>query len=229
MSATADRRRASGTQRGAKLCKIIGIGGAGCNCVQAMGSGDVLESAEYVPEFVCIDLGNETLRYVEAASRAAGYSRIKTISLAPLGTGGNVNFARAAALRNREALRGILAGADVVFLVAALGGGTGSGATPIMARLAREAGAQTAAVCITPFEIESQQRHRASDTALRYLNREADLVVALSNEEWANAHGDDTPMIDIFTSLDRRIAGCIRGLMDTANPPFPSKAPSQVQ
>jgi cell division protein FtsZ len=111
----------------------------------------------------------------------------------------------------------VLAVSDVVVLVAGLGGGTGSGVTPIMARLAREAGALTTAVCITPFEFEGQQRHRTSDTALRHLKREANLVVAYSNEEWAKRYSDDAPMIDVFTSLDRHIAAHIFGLMERAN------------
>jgi cell division protein FtsZ len=218
MGTTADNSRLSGSRSSARSCKIIGIGGAGCNCVLAMQSGAALDSAEYVPEFICVDLGGATLPYIEADSRPAGGPPIKTMSLGPLGAGGQVNYARAAALRNREALKSMLAEADVVLLVAGLGGGTGSGVTPIMAHLTREAGVRTVAVvCITPFEFEGP-RHRTADTALRYLQREADLVVTLSNETWANGYSEDTPMIDIFTSLDRHIAGCIRGLMDRANP-----------
>jgi hypothetical protein len=84
----AERRRVSGAQRGAKSGKIIGIGGAGCNCVLAMRSGVDLETAEYVPEFICVDLGGQTLPYIEADSSPAGGPPIKTMSLGPLGAGG---------------------------------------------------------------------------------------------------------------------------------------------
>lgn len=117
-------------------------------------SGAVLESAEWVPEFICLDLDLdlEVLNYVAADNAAMpGCPPIKTISLATLGAAGRVNRGRAAALRKRDALRDVLADTDVVFLVAGLGGGTGSGVMPIMAGLAREAGALTVAAVVTPF------------------------------------------------------------------------------
>lgn len=200
--------------RSAGSCRVIGIGGAGCNIVRAAWSSAAFESAELRPEFICVDLGQQTLRYVSAANEAApDRAPIKTVSLAPFSSGGWVNGVRAVALRQRQTVKALAADADMVFLVAGLGGGTGSGVTPIMARLAHEAGALTVAAVVTPFAYEGV-RQRKTVTAIRYLRREANLVMEFSNEGWANRHSDDTPMIDVFTSLDRHIADRIGSLMD---------------
>lgn len=204
--------------RTAGSCRVIGIGGAGCNIVRAAWSSAILESADQKPEFSCVDLGEQALRYVAAASEIyPERAPIKTLSLSPVGAGGWVNGARAMTLRQRQALQALVAGADMVVLVAGLGGGTGSGVTPIMARVAREAGALAAALVVTPFGYEGVRKRKA-DAATRYLKREADLVVALSNEDWSNRYGDDTPMIDVLAGLDRHVAGNIRDLMNRASP-----------
>lgn len=203
--------------RTAGSCRVIGIGGAGCNIVRAAWSSAVLESAELRPEFICVDLGDQALRHVSATNDAAsGRVPIKTVSLAPFGAGGWVNGARAMALRQREVLRALVADADMVVLVAGFGGGTGSGVTPIMARVAHEAGALTIAAVVTPFAYESMRQRKAA-TAIRYLKREADLVMEFSNEDWWNAHSDDALMIDVFNGLDRHIAGSVRVLMNRAD------------
>lgn len=198
--------------RTAGSCKVIGIGGAGCNIVRAAWSSAVLESAELRPEFICVDLGQQALRWVAAANEAVPErAPIKTLSLAPVGAGGRVNRARAMALRQREGLTALVADAELVFLVAGLGGGTGSGVTPIMARLAHEARALTIAAVVTPFDYEGVRQRKAA-TAIRYLRREADLVMEFSNEGWSNRFGDDTPMIDVFTSLDYQVIESIQKL-----------------
>lgn len=201
--------------RVARSCKIIGIGGAGCNIVSAMYSGADLESADLRPEFICVDLDQQTLAYVAAQEAVAGHLPIKTLLLAPYGAGGWVNGAGALALRKLEVLRTLLAGANRVVLVAGLGGDTGSGVTPIMARLSREAGALTVAAVVTPFEYEGERNRRAGK-AIRYLQRETDLVLAFPNEGWAKGYCDDTLMIDVFAGLDCHIAGRIRDLMERA-------------
>lgn len=202
--------------RSADSCRVIGIGGAGCNILRATWLRAVCENADQRPEFSCVDLGEQALRYVVAASENHPEHRpIKTIALAPVGAGGWANGARAVALRQRQALQALVAGSGMVVLVAGLGGGTGSGVTPIMARVAHEAGALTVAAVVTPFAYEGL-RQRKADTALGYLRRETDLVMEFSNEVWANRHSDDTPITDVFASIDRHIADRVRSLMISA-------------
>jgi cell division protein FtsZ len=203
--------------RTAGFCTVIGIGGAGCNIVRATWSSAVLDSADKRPEYSCVDLGEQALRYAAAASENHPERLpIKAIALAPVGAGGWVNGARAVALRQREVLRALVADADMVVLVAGLGGGTGSGVTPIMARLARETGALTVAAVVTPFDYE-EVRQRKAGAAIRYLMREADLVMEFSNEVWTGRHSDDTPMDEIFSGLDRHIAASLRPLISAKN------------
>lgn len=125
----------------APSCKIIGIGGAGCNLAVAMRENKILDRAGVALNYVCVDLGPHSLEFVDIANDAnPALAPIKTLMLAPVRAGGRVNAARAACLHHRAILSELLAGSDMVVLLAGLGGGTGSGVTPIMARLARAAG-----------------------------------------------------------------------------------------
>lgn len=204
------------TASSARSCKVIGIGGAGCNFVQDVSrSGAIPASSKWLPEFICIDLDQNVLNYIDADNAAMpGGSPIKTLSLATLGAAMRINRGRAAALRKRDALRALLADIKVVFLVAGMGGGTGSGVAPIMARLAREAGALSVAAVITPFDWERWRTPENSDTAISHLNREADLVVRFSNQELMDVTDDNIDQGEFFAFQNQRIAACLCGLMD---------------
>ena len=207
------------TASSVKSCKVIGIGGAGCNFVHAAGrSGAIPASTQWVPEFIGIDLDLDVLNYVDADNAAMpGNALIKTLSLATSGAAGRVKRGRAAALRKRDALRVLLVDTDMVMLVAGLGGGTGSGVTPIMARLAREAGALTVAAVVTPFEFEGEVRNRTADTAFNHLKREADLVVRFSNQALNDITGDDIDQSEFFAFQNQRISLFLRGLTHGEN------------
>ncbi|MFZ4535587.1 hypothetical protein [Propionivibrio sp.] len=197
----------------APSCKIIGIGAAGCNLVTALRASNILDRAGVALSYVCIDLGPHALEFVDIANDAnPALAPIKTLMLAPVRAGGRVNAARAACFRHRAVLAELLTGSDMVVLLAGLGGGTGSGITPIMSRAARDAGAVTVAAVVTPFEYEGV-RNRRADAAIDRLQREADLVMPFSNEEWFNRYRDDTPMFDVFDALDRQIATDVKSLI----------------
>ena len=208
------------TASSARSCKIIGIGGAGCNFVQdASRSGAIQVSSKWVPEFICIDLDLDVLNYVDADNAAMpGGALTKTLSIATLGASRRVNRGLAAALRKRDALRALLANTKVVFLVAGVGGVTGSGVTPIMARLAREAGALTVAAVVTPFDWEGRRSTPFSNTAINDLKREADLVVRFSNQELMEVAGDDITQGEFFALQNQRIAACLRSMMEDESP-----------
>lgn len=196
--------------RTAGSCKVIGIGGAGCNIVRAAWSSADWENADQRPEFSCVDLGEQALRYVAAANDAAPErAPIRTIALAPVGAGGRVNGARAMALRQRHALQALVAGSGMVVLVAGLGGGTGSGVTPIMAKLAHRSGVLTIAAVVTPFAYEGLRRLRKSDAAMCYLRRETDLVLSFSGAGWENNFSEDELYLDVFSSLNCHILRCV--------------------
>lgn len=195
---------------------VMGIGGAGCNLVVALRASNRLNRDDMALDFLCIDLGPHSLRSVEATNDANPTLKpIKTLMLASLGAGGRINAARAVALRQREVLQGLTVGADIVVLVAGLGGGAGGGIAPMMTRWAKQAGAVIYAAVVTPFDFEGLRNARAT-SALAYLQREADVVMAFSNEKWAQRYGDDSPMIEILNALDRHAVYSINGFLGLA-------------
>lgn len=188
-----------------RTTKIIGVGGAGCNFIHSFRSRLDQEKFTNVTELVCVDLGVQNLPSVETLyETATGSLSLKSISLAPYGAGGRVNAARAAALRNIDVLNAAVNGAGTVILAAGLGGGTGSGVLPIVARAARIAGAVTVAAVVMPFDFEGSC-NRAADTALSYLDREVDLVMPFSNQDLGDSMGDGALLADIYAQQDRRI------------------------
>ena len=200
-------------------CKIVGIGGAGCNLAVALRASNVLSQAGVMPDYVCVDLGPHGLRSVEAANDAdPALTPIKTLMLAPFGAGGRVNAARAACLHHRAILAELLTGAGMVFLVAELGGGTGTAIAPTLARLASATGAMTVAAVVTPIDYEGARNNKA-DAAIDHLRRNADMVMVCSNQEWANRYSDDTPLIDVFVGLDRHIASTLHSVISRLNAP----------
>jgi cell division protein FtsZ len=205
-------------QRRTRSCKIIGIGGAGNNLIAAF-----LTDLEQLPahikaEVLCINCGLENLSQVEAFAETAQHRvPVRTISLSPYGAGSRVNAARAAALRHLGLLKSAVTDADAVMLVAGLGGGTGSGVTPMMARLARNAGATTAAAVNLPFDFEGLRRNRNANTAVRYLQREADDVKQFSCQELADSMGDDITQDEFFAAQDQLVTACIHAFLEKEN------------
>ena len=135
---------------------------------------------------------------------------INTLAIGECGSGGRANAGRAAALRHHDQLKGILTGAGVVILIAGLGGGTGSGVTPILAAWSRNAGARTVAVAVTPFDFGGSIKQSAN--ALKSLLRNADQVIHFSNQAVGVELGDDATLIDAFAVQEQRISDWVQGL-----------------
>ena len=204
--------RSPDSRRHKKTCMVLGIGGAGTNAVLAARACGVLDSDTFNPKFICVDSA-QALKQV--ASSKLGNRPIKTVALAEYGAGGWVNSARVMALRQRDMLRNLLVGADMVVLVAGLGGEMGSRIAPTVALLAREAGIFTVAAAITPFDYETA-RCQTARTAIRYLRCEADLVMEFSNEDWSQGR-DDMPVASVLAALDQNIGERIRAVLDRAD------------
>jgi len=193
-----------------RTTKFIGVGGAGCNFIHSFKSRFDTHNLTNVTELVCVDLGIESLPSVDTLKEtAAGSLSLKTISLAPYGAGGRVNAARAAALRNIDVINATVNGAGTVILVAGLGGGTGAGVLPIIARAARNTGAVTIAVVVMPFDFEGP-RNGTAETALSRLDREIDLVMPFSNQDLGDSMGDGALLADIYAHQDRRITAWLQ-------------------
>jgi cell division protein FtsZ len=161
-------------------------------------------------EYVYLDLGTLSMlpdQFICNVSELG--SPITKIVLAPHGSGGRVNTARAAALQNIDVLKAAVSGFDTAIVVAGLGGGTGSAVAPILARLARGAGVATIATVVMPFDFEGP-RNGTAVTALRNLEREVDLLMPFSNQKLGDSMGDGALLADIYAQQDRRITAWLQ-------------------
>lgn len=193
-------------------CKIVGVGGAGCNFIIALNSDAVLAKHDLTAEFIGIDLGKNSLRGVNAANKVTLDRRpIKTLRLSEF-TKSRTNHKRSEVFRMREALRPILADAQVVILLAGTAGSTGSSVTPIVARLAREMGAMTVVAVVTPHEVEGEIRVRRSVVTVQALEREADTMVCFSAQELLKEISDDISQNQLHEIQNQQIFAYIRNL-----------------
>jgi cell division protein FtsZ len=193
--------------------RVIGVGDAGVHIVLSARSSGLLQANEYRPEFACVTMGQQSSQAISVAQRLHTDSApIRTVQLGPLGSGGDVGIARDAALKHRSELRSLMDSAEVVILVAGLGGGVGSIGSPLLATMAKEAGAQTLAVLVTPFTWELGRFPNAFD-AIKNMRRNCDFMVALSNQATGNAMGDEATLEDVIKQQEQDGTDSIRMLM----------------
>ena len=199
-----------GGHRGTKFCcRVIGVGGAACNLLADMRVNGAFDGYGPGTELIAVDLCPDTLLHVAATNMKMSESTpIKTLAIAECGSGGRVNAGRAAALRHHDQLNDLLTGADVVILVAGLGGGTGSGVTPILAAGSRVAGVYTVVVAVTPFDFGGSIRQSAN--VLISLRSNANQVILFSNQASAGELGDDTTLRDVFAIQQQRISSWLQ-------------------
>lgn len=195
-------------------CRVIGVGDAGCNIVLAAWSSGRLQIKHCQAEFACVSMGRQSIRAVIESNKVnTGRAPVKALQIGRDGAGGNVNVARAAARKHEKALRSLSHGAEVVILVAGIGGGTGSAVAPILASMAQEAGALTLAVVVTPFRWELG-RYPNAFQAVRELERECHYLASQSNSEVAEAMGEDATLGDLIVQQEVVATACIHRLME---------------
>lgn len=183
---------------------VVGVGGAGVNAVSRLADVNVPGV-----RLVAADTSAQTLR------RAAGTTRVLLGSAARgLGTGGRQALGAAAAADAEASLREVLAGADLAFVVAGLAGGTGGGAAPAIAQMARQAGASTIGLGILPFGFEARVRRDAAVTARRALAGACDALVLLDNTRAARLAGDSVPLDVALRVADDVLRQAVQGLSD---------------
>ena len=196
-----DGNQASGT-----LIKVIGVGGAGGNAVDHMirnGVGGV--------EFLVANTD------AQALSRCLAKSQLQ-LGATGLGAGAKPEAGRAAALEHREAIREAIAGAHMVFITAGMGGGTGTGAAPVVAEVARELGILTVAVVTKPFAFEGK-RMRVAEVGIERLAEHVDSVIVILNEKLIEVLGDDVSMKDAFRAADDVLRNAVAGISEIINCP----------
>src|SRR5690554_629870 len=187
------------------VIKVIGVGGGGGNAVNHM----VRSNIEGV-EFICANTDAQALKNVQARTiLQLGRSVTKG-----LGAGTNPEVGRQAALEDRERIAEALQGADMVFITTGMGGGTGTGAAPIISDLAKEMGILTVAVVICPFLFEGKKRQVVAEEGIRQLSESVDSLITIPNEKLLTILGKDASLLSAFAKADDVLCGAVRGISD---------------
>lgn len=187
------------------IIKVIGVGGGGGNAVQHM----VTREVEGV-DFVCANTDAQALRNLTAKTLLQLGSEITK----GLGAGANPVMGKDAALEDRDRIAEALNGADMVFITAGMGGGTGTGAAPIVAEIARDLGILTVAVVTKPFPFEGKKRMKTAIAGIEELSKYVDSLITIPNERLLNIMGEDIPLLEAFAAVDDILLGAVQGIAD---------------
>jgi cell division protein FtsZ len=185
--------------------KVVGVGGGGGNALNTMIQSD-LEGVEFIAA------------NTDAQALPNNLAPLK-IQLGPqltkgLGAGGNPDVGRKSALEDVQRIQEALAGADMVFVTAGMGGGTGTGAAPVVAQIARDMGALTVAVVTKPFNFEGRRRLRNAELGIQELGAAVDTIITIPNQKLLTIAGDDMSMLEAFQRADDVLLQAVRGISD---------------
>ncbi len=185
------------------VIKVIGVGGGGGNAVQHM----VSRQIEGV-DFIAANTDALALKSLDTQTTLQIGSGVTK----GLGAGSNPEVGRAAAMEDRDRIGEVLSGADMIFITAGMGGGTGTGAAPIVAELARDMGILTVAVVTRPFNFE--KRSEVADYGIRELSQHVDSLITIPNEKLLAVLGERTSMLDAFAAANDVLLGAVQGIAD---------------
>jgi len=192
------------------VIKVIGVGGGGGNAVQHMVSADV----EGV-DFICANTDAQALKNSSARTALQLGSGITK----GLGAGANPEVGRDAAEQDRERIAEVLEGADMVFITAGMGGGTGTGAAPVVAQIAKEMGILTVAVVTKPFPFEGAKRMGVAKEGIRELSRHVDSLITIPNEKLLSVLGKELTLLNAFKSANDVLLGAVKGIAELITRP----------
>jgi len=190
--------------------KVVGVGGGGCNAVERM----IKEGLQGV-EFVAINTDAQALMLSSASTRV----RIGEKLTRGLGSGGNPEQGRKAAEESAEALYNVLRGSDMVFVTSGMGGGTGTGASPIVAQIAREVGALTIGVVTRPFTFEGSRRIQSAESGIEKLKEQADTLIVIPNDRLLQIVDKRASLQDSFRVADDVLRQGVQGISELITVP----------
>jgi len=192
---------------GAKI-KVVGVGGGGCNAVNTM-----IRAGLSGVEFIAANTDKQVLESVLAPNKIAIGQELTR----GLGAGANPDVGRKAALEDYAQIAEMLSGADMVFITAGMGGGTGTGAAPVFAKIAKEVGALTVGVITKPFLFEGKKRMRQALEGIALLRESVDSLIIIPNNRLLNISGASLSMMQAFGKADEILLNAVQGISDLIN------------
>ena len=185
------------------IIKVIGVGGGGGNALEHMLKGDI----EGV-DFICANTDAQALKN----SSARTILQLGGNVTKGLGAGADPDIGRQAALEDRDRIMDVLEGSDMVFITAGMGGGTGTGAAPVVAQVAKEMGILTVAVVTRPFSFEGKKRAQIADNGIRDLSQFVDSLITIPNEKLMTVLGRDVSLLNAFAAANDVLLGAVQGI-----------------
>lgn len=192
------------------VIKVVGVGGGGGNAIEHM----MAASIEGV-EFICANTDIQALR----KSSANTIIQLGEAITRGLGAGANPDVGRRSAEEDRERIKEVLAGADMVFLTAGMGGGTGTGGIPIFAQIAKELGILTVAVITKPFTFEGRVRMAAADVGIANLSQYVDSLITIPNNKLLSVLGKNVTLVNAFRAANDVLRGAVQGIAELITRP----------
>ncbi|MDP3156307.1 MAG: cell division protein FtsZ [Archangium sp.] len=192
------------SKQAAKI-RVVGVGGAGCNAVNTM----IASGLERV-DFIALNTDVQAL----AANKAPIRLQIGKELTRGLGAGANPEMGRQAATESREEIKALLQGCDMVFVTAGMGGGTGTGAAPVVADIARELGCLTVGVVTKPFMFEGNRRRKAAEQGLQELKAAVDTLITIPTQRLLTMSAEPLPLLDSFRRADEVLLNAVQGISD---------------
>lgn len=195
------------TNFGANI-KVIGVGGGGGNAVQTM-----IEGGLSGVEFFVANTDKQALH----ANKAEGKIQLGRELTKGLGAGANPEIGRRAAIESYNDIVAALEGSDMVFVTAGMGGGTGTGGAPVVAKIAKELGALTIGVVTRPFIFEGKKRKKHADDGVRELQESVDTLIVIPNQKLLSISSEKTPLLETFKKADQVLLHAVKGISDLIN------------
>ncbi len=192
------------------VIKVIGVGGGGGNAVAHM-----VDAGIEGVDFICANTDSQALK----CSRVRTSLQIGCNITKGLGAGASPDIGRQAAMEDRDRILEVIEGADMLFITAGMGGGTGTGAAPIVAQVAKELGILTVAVVTKPFSMEGAKRMAIADQGIAELGKSVDSLITIPNEKLLTVLGGETTLLDAFKSANQVLQGAVQGIAELITRP----------
>src|SRR5687768_14186015 len=198
------------TENQGAVIKVIGVGGGGGNAVAHM----VATGIEGV-DFICLNTDAQALKH----SKVKVGLQIGCNITKGLGAGADPEVGRQAAMEDRDRIIEMIEGSDMLFITAGMGGGTGTGAAPVVAQVAKELGILTVAVVTRPFEMEGSKRHNSAEHGISELARHVDSLITIPNQKLLTVLGGDVTLLDAFKAANQVLQGAVQGIAELITKP----------